>query len=178
MGFMIKLKEPRMSPDQTDDIILDDMIIHDGRQSQRAAEIQRGTCRMFKALGMASLSEVSLSNSRRADIVAVGRKADLWIVEIKSSLQDYRTDGKWPSYGDYCDQFFFAVAQDFPRDVLPDHAGLIIADRYNAEIIRMPDEHRLSAARRKAMLLKFAHLGALRLQGLLDPPSGSTIQNF
>jgi len=164
-----------MSSDKIAEVALDDLVIHDGRQSQRAAEIQRGTCRMFKALGMASLSEVSLSNSRRADIVAVDRKADLWIVEIKSSLQDYRTDGKWPSYGDYCDQFFFAVAQDFPTDVLPQHAGLIIADRYNAEIIRVPSEHRLSAPRRKAMLLRFAQTSALRLQSLLDPPGGSTI---
>ena len=161
-----------MSSDMSEDIQLDDLTIHDGRQSQRAAEIQRGAGRMFKALGMASLNEVPLSNSQRADIIVMSRKSDFWIVEIKSSLQDFRTDGKWPSYAQYCDQFFFAVAQDFPVDVLPDHAGLIIADRYNAEIIRTPGEHRLSAPRRKAMLLKFGQTGALRLQSLLDPPAG------
>lgn len=149
---------------------LDDLIIQDGRQSERAAEIQRGVCRMLKSLGMASLTELPLSNSRRADIVTIGPKSNIWIVEIKSSLQDFRTDSKWPSYSDYCDQLYFAVAQDFPLDILPDHAGLIIADRYNAEILRVPDEHRMSAARRKAMLLRFGQAGASRLQNLLDPP--------
>ncbi len=153
-----------MPPNQNDALV-----IHDKRLSVPAAEIQRGCCRMFKSLGMASLSELALANNRRADVVALAPKGDIWIAEIKSSLQDYQVDQKWPSYGEFCDQFFFAVAADFPAVVLPEHAGLIIADRYGAEIIRAPGEHRLSAGRRKAMLLRFAHAGAFRLQGVLDP---------
>ena len=118
------------------------------------------------------VTELPLANGRRADVVALSSSGDLLIVEIKSSLVDYRTDGKWHDYLEYCDRLYFAVAADFPKDVIPADAGLILADRYGAELVRDPAEARLSAGRRKAMMLTFAHAAALRLQHHLDPGCG------
>lgn len=123
----------------------------------------------MRACGNAVVSELPLSSGRRADIVILTRKGDLWIVEIKSSLADFRSDSKWGDYREHCDQLFFAVDDQFPHDVLPDDTGLIIADRYGAEIIREAPEHRLSAARRKAVTLRFARAAAFRLQSAIDP---------
>jgi hypothetical protein len=94
------------------------------------------------------------------------------IVEIKSCLLDYASDGKWHEYLPHCDRLYFAVAPDFPHHVIPEHAGLILADRYGAQLLREPVEERLGAARRKAMMLCFAHAAALRLQRHLDPACG------
>ena len=141
----------------------------DGRQSEIAAGIARGTMRMLAQLGFAPLMELSLANNRRADIAAIGVKGEIWIIEIKSCLADYRADGKWPDYNDYCDRFFFAVDADFPSDVIPQDTGLILADRYGAEIVRNSHENRLTGARRKALTLRFARVGSQRLHGLLDP---------
>ncbi len=141
----------------------------DGRQSEKAAAIARGTIRLLTSLDFASVMELTLANYRRADITALGAKGEIWIIEVKSCLADYAVDAKWPEYSDYCDQFFFAVDQEFPADVIPDETGLIIADRYGAEIVRRPDEHRLSGARRKAMTQRFARTAAQRLHGLIDP---------
>lgn len=143
--------------------------IVDGRQSARALEIARGTCRMLRALGLATITELPLANGRRADIVALSAKADLWILEVKSCLADFRSDAKWTNYADYCDRLYFAVAPDFPVEVIPAEVGLVIADRYGAEIVREPAEHRLAGGRRKAMLLDFARLTAFRIQLLVDP---------
>jgi hypothetical protein len=151
---------------------LDPLISLDGRQSQVAAEIQRGVCRTFRALGHSVLTELSLANGRRADVVGLSSSGDVLIVEIKSCLVDYRTDGKWHEYLDYCDRLYFAVATDFPHEVIPEDAGLILADRYGAELVREPAEERLQAARRKAMMLCFARAAALRLQHHLDPGCG------
>ena len=85
---------------------------------------------------MAAVSEVSLANGRRADVAAVAESGEIWIVEIKSSIEDFRTDQKWPEYREYCDRLFFAVAPAFPREILPADTGLIIADRYGGEIVR------------------------------------------
>lgn len=141
----------------------------DGRQSQAALAIARGTGRLLLALGYTSLPEVPLPNGRRADLMALSATGDIAILEIKSSLEDFRADQKWPDYRDFCDMLYFAVAPDFPVDVLPVETGLVIADRYGAEIMRAAPEHRLPAARRKALLLRCARLAALRLQGLADP---------
>src|SRR6476646_9500084 len=103
----------------------DPVIAFDGRQSAAAAEIQRGVCRALRALGHAVVTELALANGRRADVVALSPGGDIWIVEIKSCLIDYQTDGKWPDYRPYCDRLYFAVASDFPYDVLPGEAGLI-----------------------------------------------------
>jgi len=150
----------------------DVVICLDGRQSQAAAELQRGVCRTLRALGHSVVTELSLSNGRRADVVGLSPSGDIIIVEIKSCLIDYRTDGKWHDYLDYCDRLYFAVAADFPCHVIPAEAGLILADRYGAELMRDPVEERLNAARRKAMMLCFARAAALRLQHQLDPGCG------
>ena len=150
----------------------DAVICLDGRQSQAAAALQRGVCRTFRALGHSVVTELSLSNGRRADVVGLSPSGDIIIVELKSCLIDYRTDGKWHDYLDYCDRLYFAVAADFPCHVIPEEAGLILADRYGAELMRDPVEERLNAARRKAMMLCFARAAALRLQHQLDPGCG------
>jgi len=149
----------------------DDLVILDGRQSQRASAIQRGLSRMLKDLGFVCLCELALKNNRRADVIAVGPSGEVWIAEIKSSVADFRADQKWPEYREYCDFFFFAVASDMPVEILPGDTGLIIADKYGAEIMREAPEHRLAAARRKALMLRFARAAAQRLQGITDPGS-------
>ena len=141
----------------------------DGRQSEAAANVARGTMRMLAAMAFTPVMELTLANHRRADIIALGPKGEIWIIEVKSCLADYRSDGKWPDYDAYCDRFFFAVDADFPADVIPDDSGLIIADRYGAEIIRDSAERRLAAARRKALTLRFARIASQRLHGMLDP---------
>jgi hypothetical protein len=141
----------------------------DGRQSEAAAELQRGVCRAFRTLGHSVVTELPLANGRRADVVALSGSGDVLIVEIKSCLLDYRTDAKWQDYLDYCDRLYFAVRADFPCEVIPEEAGLILADRYGAELVREGLEERVSAAGRKAMILTFARAAALRLQQHLDP---------
>ncbi len=147
----------------------DDLVILDGRQSQRAAAIQRGLSRMLRQLGFVCLCELPLKNNRRADVIAIGPGGEVWIAEIKSSVADFRADQKWPEYREYCDFFFFAVAADMPVEIMPDDTGLIIADKYGAEIMRKAPEHRLVAARRKALMLRFARIAAQRLQEFNDP---------
>ena len=141
----------------------------DGRQSQRAIEIARGTQRLLAGYGFRTLAEVTLANWRRADVMAIGEKGEIWIIEIKSSIEDFRADQKWPEYRDYCDRLFFAVAPSFPNEILPADAGLIIADRYGGEILRPAPEHKLAGARRKAMTLRLVHTAAFRLQAAIDP---------
>jgi hypothetical protein len=153
----------------------DEVVCLDGRQSEVAAELQRGVCRAFRALGLSVVTELPLANGRRADVVGLSPSGDVLIVEIKSCLIDYRTDSKWQDYLDFCDRLYFAVTADFPREVIPQEAGLILADRYGAELAREGIEERLSAARRKAMMLCFARAAALRLQLHLDPACGLDI---
>lgn len=154
----------------------DPLHILDGRQSERAAEIQRGACRMLLTLGHSVVTELPLSTGHRADIVCLGRTGELWIVEIKSSLADFQADGKWPEYRNHCDRLFFAVAPDFPVDVLPEDAGLILADRYSADLVREAPEHRLAGGRRKAVTLRFARAAALRFHAVMDPGVTSGLQ--
>jgi hypothetical protein len=144
----------------------------DGRQSERAAEIARGVTRLMALHGSASVCELPLTNGRRADVAALFESGEIWIVEIKSCLEDFRTDQKWPEYRDFCDRLLFAVAPDFPREVLPADTGLIIADRFGGELVRPAPEHRLAGARRKAMSLRFARVAAFRLSALYDPEAG------
>ena len=153
----------------------DTVIPFDRRQSPVAAELQRGVCRALLARGLSVVTELSLANGRRADVVALSGGGDVTIVEIKSCLLDYRSDGKWQDYLPFCDRLYFAVAADFPHEIIPASAGLILADRYGAELVREPIEERLSAARRKAMMLCFARAAALRLQLHLDPSCGFEI---
>jgi hypothetical protein len=144
----------------------------DGRQSPAAFDICRGVARLLRAHGLASVAEVALANGRRADVAGISDTGEIWIVEIKSSLEDFRSDLKWPEYREFCDRLFFAVAPSFPREVLPEDAGLIVADRYGGEILRPGPEHRLAGARRKAMTLRLVRTAALRLQGVIDPDGG------
>ena len=121
------------------------------------------------AADQAVLFELPLANGRRADVVALDQQGRFTIVEIKSGLADYQADHKWQDYLDYCDFFTFAVAGDFPDGVLPEDVGLMVADAYSADIVRPAMLDPLSAARRKAMLIRFARASAGRLQSLLDP---------
>jgi hypothetical protein len=144
----------------------------DGRQSAAALDICRGALRALRALGFAGTTELTLTTGRRADIIAVNGAGEIWIVEIKSSLVDFSTDAKWPEYRDYCDRLLFAVAPEFPSEVIPDTAGLLIADRFGGEIVRPAPYAALAAARRKAMLIAIARVACLRMQTALDPESG------
>jgi hypothetical protein len=141
----------------------------DGRQSETALAIARGTARCLHALGYCVVSELPLPSGRRADLVALGGDGDIIIVEIKSSVADFRADQKWMDYRLHCDRLFFATIADVPREIFPADAGLIVADAFGASIIAEAPEHRLPAARRKTMLLRFGHAAALRLQALADP---------
>ncbi len=133
------------------------------------AGILRGISRALAMADQAVLSEMSLANGRRADLVAVDHRGQITIVEIKSSLADFRADHKWRDYLDYCDLFYFAVTDGFPQRTLPAEEGLMVADAFAAEIMR-PAQHRpLSAARRKAMLIRFARIAATRLLAHVDP---------
>lgn len=141
----------------------------DGRQSDAALELQRGVVRVLTQHACSSVTELALPNGRRADVVGLTEQGDLWIVEIKSSVVDFQSDQKWPDYRAYCDALFFAVKPDFPINILPTETGLIIADNYGGELVRTPEAHRLSAARRKSLTLRFAHGAARRLADATEP---------
>jgi hypothetical protein len=139
------------------------------RDYERAKTILRGTQRLLRALDFESLSEVTLSSGRRADVVALRRNGEIWIVEIKSSVADFRADLKWPDYREFCDALLFAVAPDFPSGILPADAGLILADSYGGELVRPPPVQPLAAARRKALTLSIARTASMRLLTEIDP---------
>jgi hypothetical protein len=141
----------------------------DGRQSDTALAVARGTRRLMASLGFATVAELPLATGRRADLVGLGADGTLWVVEIKSSVDDFRTDRKWPDYRLSCDRLSFAIPGHVPVEIMPDDAGLIVADAYGAAILRDPPEHRLAPATRKAVTLRFAHAAALRLHRLGDP---------
>ncbi len=124
---------------------------------------------MLLSLGLATVPELTLASGRRADIVAVSDRGELWIVEVKSSVVDFRTDAKWPQYQDFADRLLFAVAPDFPVEILPESTGLILADAYGAELVRPAPLVPLPAARRKAMMVRFGRAAALRLHAGADP---------
>ena len=115
------------------------------------------------------VSELPLASGRRADLVALGSAGDIWIVEIKSSVADFRTDRKWMEYRMHCDRLFFATTTDVPCEIFPTDTGLILTDPFGASIVCEAPEHRLHAATRKSMLLSFARAAALRLTTLSDP---------
>jgi hypothetical protein len=141
----------------------------DGRQSETAAMIQRGVCRHLRAAGFATLCEFTLASGRRADVIAINPAGRIWIVEIKSSLADFRSDLKWPDYYDYCDRLYFAIPPELPPEIIPDEVGLIVADSWGADLRREPADFSLHGSRRKAMTLSFARAAAMRLHGLYDP---------
>lgn len=141
----------------------------DGRQSETALCIARGSARLLHAHGFCVVSELPLPSGRRADLVALRGNGDIWIVEIKSSVADFRTDQKWQDYRTHCDRLFFATGLDVPCEIFPPDTGLIIADAFGAEFHCHAPEHRLPAPTRKTMMLAFARAAASRLQALNDP---------
>lgn len=134
-----------------------------------ADDITRGVIRLMGDLGFAPLTEFKLTSRRRVDVAALDRDGKFVVVEVKSSLADFRADTKWPEYLDFCDFFYFAVAPDFPNDILPVDHGLIFADSYEATIVRPALESPMNGNRRRTQTLRFARTGANRLSGRSDP---------
>ena len=141
----------------------------DGRQSPTALKVARGTTRLLHALGYSVVTELPLASGRRADLVALGADGEIWIVEIKSSIADFRADQKWMDYRQHCDRLFFATTLEVPCEIFPSDAGLIVADAFAAHIACEAPEHRLHASTRRSMMLGFARAAALRLAVLADP---------
>ncbi len=150
----------------------------DGRQSERAMMVRRGVQRLFAQSGATLMPEVCLVTGRRADLIGIMRNGDIWIVEIKSSVEDFRVDRKWPEYRLFCDRFFFATHPAVPADIFPEECGFILSDGYGAEIMRHAPEHRLPAPTRKSLMLRLARTGAARLMAAemagiaIDPVEG------
>ena len=141
----------------------------DRRQSETALAVARGTARLLRSLGFACVSELALPSGRRADLVALNERGELWIVEIKSSVEDLRADHKWEDYRAHCDRLFFAFTQDMPCELFPKDTGLIVADAYGAHMVCDAPEHRLAAPTRKQIIIRFAMAAAARINRLIDP---------
>ena len=131
--------------------------------------LARGVARALRGLNFVTVEEMVPTPGLRVDLLALGPKGEVWVIECKSGRADYLADQKWQGYLPWCDRFFWAVDADFPTDLLPDGTGLILADAYDAEIVRMGPDTPLAPARRKVMVQKFARHAALRLQGYRDP---------
>ena len=141
----------------------------DGRQSETALAVARGTARLLRSLGFSSVSELPLPSGRRADLVALNERGQVSIVEIKSSVGDLRADHKWEEYRAHCDRLFFAFTQELPPEIFPKDTGLIVADAYGAHMLCDAPEHRLAAPTRKLMTVRFGMAAALRINRLIDP---------
>jgi hypothetical protein len=128
--------------------------------------VTSGALRLMDQMSMACVTEMRLANGRRGDIIALGEKGEIWIIEVKSGRADYESDGKWHEYRPFCDRLFFAVAEDFPTDLLPLDTGLIIADQFGGAMTRPAPEHKIAAARRKSLTLRLARLAARRTMAL------------
>ncbi|MFO0996847.1 MAG: MmcB family DNA repair protein [Alphaproteobacteria bacterium] len=134
-----------------------------------AAQLARGVCRALEDRGFGALTEFSLINGRRADVIAMDGAGRFVIVEIKTSEADFRADKKWPDYREFCDLFYFAVPVEFPQHLIPDDCGLLIADAYGAAVLRESGESAMHPSRRKALLLRFALTATSRLQQFTAP---------
>jgi hypothetical protein len=139
-----------------------------------ADDVARGVSRLLIAEGFSPLSEFTLGNGRRLDVAALGRKGEILGVEIKVSTADLKGDGKWPDYLGYCDAFYFAVPPQFPAQLCPEHAGLIIADSYGGAITRRSALQPVAPARRRALTLRFVQCAAERLARFRDPNYSNT----
>ncbi len=131
--------------------------------------LARGTMRLLRAMGHAAMPEFVPQRGLRVDVMAVTGTGEVWIVECKSCRADFLMDRKWQGYLDFCDRYFWAVDAGFPQDLLPQDAGLIVANAHDAEILRQPEARKLPAARRARLLRDFARAAAWRLQDRLDP---------
>jgi hypothetical protein len=131
--------------------------------------LARGVCRHLLGHDFVTVEELVPAPGLRVDVMALGPRGEIWVVECKSSRTDFVSDAKWHRYLDWCDRYFWAVDSDFPAALLPEGTGLIVADAYDAEIVRMGPETKLAGARRKVMLQKFARHAALRWHAARDP---------
>lgn len=139
---------------------------------QAGQRLARGVCRHLVSRDFAPLCEFVPAPGLRVDVVGLGPKGEVWIVECKSSRADFTSDRKWTGYLEWCDRFFWAVDAAFPSDLLPDEAGLILTDAYDAEILRWPAETPLPGARRRALTQRIARTAAVRLALATDPDLG------
>jgi hypothetical protein len=137
-------------------------------ESIDANALVRGVCRALDQLGYAVLVEFPLANGRRTDVLALGRRGEVIAVEVKSSVADFRADQKWPTYREFADRLYFAVASGFPTVLIPDDCGLMVADAFGAAVLRDGQTISLAAARRRALTLRFARIAAARLRRSLD----------
>lgn len=147
---------PLVSPFRLDPLV-------DGRQSEPAMMVRRGVQRLMIARRVALLPEMPLTSGRRADLICLSDNGEVAIVEIKTSIEDFRVDRKWPDYRQHCDRLYFATHPGVPADIFPETCGLIVSDGYAAEILREAPEEKMAAATRKALTLRFARLSADRL---------------
>lgn len=147
-------------------------ILPDAAALAPGQRLARGVCRQLRSLGFATVEELVPSAGLRVDVMALGPKGEVWIVECKSSRADFQSDRKWQGYLEWCDRFFWAVDAAFPTELLPPETGLILADDYDAEVIRMGPEAKLAGARRKSVVQGFARTAAIRLHALRDPQAG------
>ncbi len=134
-----------------------------------ARRLARGVCRLFEDMGHAALTEFTLANGRRVDVIALDGRGVVSIAEIKSSVADFRADLKWEAYLDFCDRFYFAVAADFPRELLPEEVGLIVADDWSGSVVRDAPALAMNGSRRRAQTLRLALTAAQRLRRFTDP---------
>lgn len=137
--------------------------LDDGRQSEKALTVRHGVQKLFLRLGIPVLSELPLADGRRADLVGIDRKGAIIIVEIKSSIGDLKADHKWPDYRAHCDRLYFASHSEVPIELFPEDCGFILADGFDGYIMREAPEHRMSAATRKAIMLRLSRVAARRL---------------
>ena len=132
--------------------------------------LARGVARhLARSFDFSTVLELVPERGLRVDVMALGPKGEIWVIECKSSRADFASDSKWEGYLDWCDRYFWAVDADFPTEILPDQTGLIIADGFDAEIIKMGPECKLAAARRSVLIRKFARHAARRDQSYRDP---------
>ena len=139
------------------------------RNTEAADTVGRGVSRLMHDRNESCLSEFTLKTGRRVDIIALDRKGHFTIVEVKSSVADFRSDNKWREYLNFCDSFYFAVPIEFSKGILPAECGLMVADGYGTEIARESPLGNMNPSRRKALTLRFARTAATRLRRLSDP---------
>jgi hypothetical protein len=125
--------------------------------------IRRGVQALLEQMRHASLAELPLASGRRADLISLSEKGEIWIIEIKSSIEDFRVDRKWPDYRQHCDRLFFATLPDVPQEIFPQDCGLFLSDGYGAHLLREAPEHKLAPTTRKSVMLNFARASAQRL---------------
>ncbi|AYD03161.1 MmcB family DNA repair protein [Neorhizobium sp. NCHU2750] len=143
--------------------VVNDNPLVDGRQSARAMMVRKGVQILLHDMRHAVLPELVLSSGRRADLVTVSDKGEIWIIEIKTSIEDFRVDRKWPDYRSHCDRLLFATHRDVPLDIFPPDCGLLLSDGYGAGLLREAPLHKLAPASRKALMLDFSRAAAHRL---------------